>query len=135
MSNPLYASILQRATEGDLAGVQESIANCVKINSKNKYGNTALMYASTKGSIEMVKYLIENGSNVNFIHFQTALHLASTDGYFEIVKLLVENRANISIQDYYEKKSSAIAEETGHEDIVEYLEGDFYEDCYKFILK
>lgn len=56
-------------------------------------GNTALYYAVHKNDIELVRLLIEKGSNVNHINDAgiTLLESASKTGNTEIIKLLLKN--------------------------------------------
>ncbi|XP_027851111.1 ankyrin-1-like [Aphis gossypii] len=56
-------------------------------------GNTALYYAIFKNDIELVRLLIEKGSNVNHINDAgiTLLQSASKNGNTEIMKLLLKN--------------------------------------------
>lgn len=71
------------------------------INSKDKYCETALMIASYKGNLEIVKLLVDNGADVNIKSDigNTALMFASEYGQLDIVKYLVENGADINIKD------------------------------------
>ena len=60
------------------------------MNMVDKYGITALHIASIWGYSEIVKILIEAGTNVNVVNVdgRTALQRASFFGYSEIVKML-----------------------------------------------
>ena len=64
-SQELIVKIIEKARNGDLAGVQECLANGVDINTKGEYGYTALMGAVNKHHVEMVKYLVEQGADIN----------------------------------------------------------------------
>ena len=91
MLNPLYASILQKANEGDLAGVQECIENGAKLNTQDNSGKTALMGASFNGELEIVKLLVESGADINIQdkNDNKALGFASADeGYKEVAEYL-----------------------------------------------
>ncbi len=67
--------------------------NIKSFNQNNK--NDLLEYAAGYGNLELVKYLIENGANVNADENE-ALRRAAEKGNLEILKYLVENGANIS---------------------------------------
>ena len=57
------------------------------INAKNSNDKTALVIASEKGNLGIVKYLLEHGAdNINY-----ALRMASKRGYSEIVNCLLKN--------------------------------------------
>ena len=57
---------------------------------KNASGWTALHYAAVNGDIDLVKYLIKHGANINKASAEgsTPLFLAKMGGYNEIVKIL-----------------------------------------------
>jgi len=77
------------ARVGDLKRVQEILKEGkVDINKKDKNGNTALIWASQEGHIEIVKSLLANGANINEKdkYGNTALIWASQEGHIEIVK-------------------------------------------------
>ncbi|SPP24013.1 ankyrin repeat-containing protein 13 [Orientia tsutsugamushi] len=59
-----------------------------------------LPYAAKKGYIDVVKYLIDHGINVNTQNHwnNTALHFASHSGNTHMVKLLLDNNANPNLQ-------------------------------------
>ncbi len=62
------------------------------INSKNNQGFNALICASVKGHLEVVKFLVENGIYINSYNKfgETSLIMASNNGHLDIVKFLVE---------------------------------------------
>ena len=71
----------------------QATSDIAKINLKQ------LFKAIEKDNLEIVKYMIENGADVNAKddYENTALILASRKGRFEIVKYLVENEAHVRI--------------------------------------
>ncbi len=84
----------------------------------------ALFYGSVFNQINVVKFLLEQGVDVNstFQHNQTGLHIASWKGHFEMVKLLVEHGADPTIQDtQHESTPIGWADQAGHTEIVNYL--------------
>ena len=98
------SNLIISAKNGDLLMVKECLANSEYVNAKNKYGETALIYASQNGHLEIVQCLIENGVNVNANKRTsncrwTALIYVSNQGFFEIVKILVKNGADVNIRD------------------------------------
>ena len=66
------------------------------------YENWGPMHeASSKGTIDSVKFLIGNGAKVDVTNQKgyTPLHLASLLGRFNIVELLIENGADVNTED------------------------------------
>jgi len=61
-------------------------------------GTTPLCIASEEGHLEVVKYLIGNGANINQAKTKngaTPLLTASLNGHLDVVKHLIEKKANI----------------------------------------
>ncbi len=78
---------------GDLEMVKLLVGNNAKLERIDKYQNSVLHYACLKGSLDMVKYFIENGKidpKVINKHGETLLHLACAGGNVEVVKYLCE---------------------------------------------
>ena len=71
------------------------------LNYKDMYGNTILLYATIGGYLNVVKYLVKHGANLNHIGFNdyTAFKLSIKYKHFEIVKYLNEQGAYISEED------------------------------------
>ena len=57
-----------------------------------------LLYASKCGHLEMVKYLVGNGADMNAKnkYNRTALMYAFEDGYLEIIKYLIKEGADLN---------------------------------------
>ena len=66
-----------------------------------KKDKKALLLASENGHFGMVKYLLENGADINSKDkdSNTALVFSSENGNLEIVKYLVENGADVNSMD------------------------------------
>ena len=92
------------------------IFNCLLKNGSG-YINEALLDAIINENLELVKYLVEHGADVNakYDNGSTVLMEASVYGTLEIVKYLVENGAeNIN-------KALMIVSSKGYLEIVKYL--------------
>lgn len=84
----------------------------------------ALLLASTAGEVEVVRYLIEQGVNVNarLHHDFTPLHEAAFAGAVDVVELLVKAGADISARDrQYGSTPWGWAEEGEQQDVLRWL--------------
>ena len=83
------------ARQGDVAGVKALLARGVDINSRFRYGATALWHAAERGHVEVVKLLLASGADVNakddFIG--PPLVMAAFKGNTEIIKMLLEKNS------------------------------------------
>ncbi len=86
----------------DLKGIKHLI---------NEYGadcydpdkRTFLIKASSKGNVDVLNFMIENGADVNFqdrIGY-SALHFSAQNKFPEITTILIDNGADIDIKDSY----------------------------------
>lgn len=70
------------------------------LNKPNESGYTPLILASYRGNLDVVKYLVSEGAEIDYkCEGGTALAGASYRGNLEIVKILLNNKANPNIQD------------------------------------
>jgi uncharacterized protein len=88
-------------TEGKLKIVQKYVkADPTAVNFKT-FGWSPVQMATNKGDIEMVKYLLSKGGDINYIH-PTAQHsafmLAAFNGQDEMLKLLAKSGADVNIK-------------------------------------
>ena len=110
--------------EGNIKKVASLLGAGIEPNSKDKYDNTALHYASKKGHSEIVKLLLEKGANVNAQDNDigyTVLHRASMAGHLEVAKLLLDKGANINAQDIFSETALHLATVSGHLEVVKLL--------------
>jgi cytohesin len=76
--------------------VELLIANDADVNAKNKYGETPLLSAATKGIAEL---LIAKGADVNAkdeVYGWTPLHVAAINGHKEVAELLIAKGAEVN---------------------------------------
>merc|ERR1711920_752538 len=68
-------------------------------------GDTPLARASHNGHFQTVKYLVEQGAEVDSVDIgdNTGLHWAAMRGHVEVVKYLLDNGADKTIQNKQEK--------------------------------
>ena len=89
------------AGKGDLASIQQELAKGADVNAKDAAEQTPLMYASESGRLDIVKYLVENGADVNAKSFNkrargTALIYASSNNRVDVMNYLLDHGANIN---------------------------------------
>ncbi len=67
--------------------------------------NNELLYATQKGRLEFVKYLIEKNFDINYLNNNkcNSLLYACNYGHFDIAEFLVENGINIKQKDRFGK--------------------------------
>ena len=89
-------TLLAAVKAGDLFAVKQAVDFGIDVNSRDRYGDTALMKASND-TAEMLKCLIELGANINATDCReaTALMYASEAGNIDNVKVLLEHGARI----------------------------------------
>jgi ankyrin repeat protein len=119
--------LIYAAETGNLTVVRELIEEYgVDINSvSTAYYMTALMRASLFGNLDIVRYLIDHGANVNATADigMTALMFASQEGHLEIVRCLVERGgANANAARTSDGCTALMwASMNGHLEVVRYL--------------
>ena len=104
------------AAEDDLESVERLLREGAHINArKGAYRTTALMEASVQGNLAVMRFLIENGADVNLVDKDgwTALMGATVEGRLESVKLLLELGAEVDAQN--DEGQTALVMATGTE--------------------
>ena len=93
------------------------------VNIKNKDGNTALIIASEKGSLDLVNILLEGGADVQQKDGRgwTALMWASSCRNKEIVEMLISKGADINAKSQEGNTALMWASLQGHKEIVKML--------------
>ncbi|HZH31812.1 MAG TPA: ankyrin repeat domain-containing protein [Pyrinomonadaceae bacterium] len=84
--------LFEAARRGDAATVRTLLDRGVDVNTKFRYGATALSYASDKGHLEVVKLLLERKADVNVkdtFYGATPIIWAAQKGHAKIVEALI----------------------------------------------
>ena len=115
--------LMEKINIGNLSDVQLAISNGASINSRNKFGETALMKASYHGHFKIVKYLIENGADVNAKSKigTTALMEGVLNNNINITKYLIENGADVNAKNIANVNALMIASPYEYIEIIKYL--------------
>jgi ankyrin repeat protein len=59
--------LLEAAEKGNLKYVRELLDDGVDVNSRNKYGESALTKSAEQGRLDLAKFLLERGAYVNAV--------------------------------------------------------------------
>jgi uncharacterized protein len=95
-------SIQDAAWRGDLKAVQGFIAQGVAVDDRNSHdGSTPLLAAAAKDSVEVARFLIDHGADVNARNLEgvTPLHQAAYGGSENVAKLLIAKGADVNAID------------------------------------
>ena len=126
LSSITYAApIHDAAAKGDLRQITKLInSNPALIDAADKDNATPLHYAAAKGSIPVIKFLIDHKANINARKKDgtTPLHVAAGVNNLNAVKILVSSKADTSATDNRGRTPFAIAKERGYEAVATYLE-------------
>jgi len=93
-------AMMNCAYYGTETGVELLLAAGADIDSRDQWGNSALMYASMQGNVDIGLMLVERGADVTFKRTAsdnwTALHMASNKATLPLVQALLEAGADVS---------------------------------------
>ena len=90
---------------------------------ESNYHQTPLIYASTKGYLNIVRILIEFGANIESLdkNKDTPLMMASLYGHIDVVDFLIKNGANINAVDDEGDTALHLAAMNSHVSVIKYL--------------
>lgn len=96
-------------------------------------GDTALHLAARRRDVEMVRILVDYGTNVDTQNGdgQTALHIAAAEGDESLVKYFYSVRASAAIADNQDRTPMHLAAEYGHANVIELLADKFRASIYE----
>lgn len=119
------ADIYAAATSGDLTAVQKMIGATPKLlDAVDNDGRTALLYACSWGHLEMVKWLLEKGAQINMRDKdgRIPLHWAAGMGHKDVVELLLANKADLTVKDKDGRTPRELAAAKGQDDVATRLQ-------------
>ena len=109
---------LKSAARNGLLPVVEMLVDLgIDVNECDVVGLAPIEVASSKGQLEVVKWLLDHSANAKL---PEAVLSATRGGHFEIVKLLVERGADIH-ESWHDVNALKEPEDYGHTEIAEYL--------------
>ena len=92
---------MNKALEGDLHRLSKLLLK-FKADAVDTSGFSSLHYASRAGNLEIVKFLVDHGANVNLLtrsNRSSPLHRASQQGHRAVVEYLLQSGADSGMQD------------------------------------
>ena len=84
--------------DGDLKVVKKYVDHGLNVN-ELYFGWSPLQMAATKGHLDIFKYLLAHGADINYTHpvsRMNSFHLAAFDNHADIVKFMAEKGADIN---------------------------------------
>lgn len=107
-------AIHEYAERGDLAGVEQELNNNVNVNSQDKWGFTALMWAIQNGDINITEKLLQHPDidvNIQNNVKSTALIKAAFFNQKNILEKLLQAGADVSLKNNSDKTALDLAED------------------------
>ena len=125
----LNSKLLRGSEVGNMEEVKNSLDPVINgglmadINTKELNDFTPLHNAVGEGHLNVVKYLIENGSEIDAVTTggRTALHMACYNGNKEIIEYLVSKGSEINIQENEGNTPTHILAQLGWSDALSFL--------------
>jgi len=95
----------------------------IEVDSRDSHGNTALIYASKNGDVDLIELLIHYGASLDLKgqYGNTALYEASAYGHLNCVQTLFESGANMNISNMRNLFPLGVARMNGRLNVEEYL--------------
>ncbi|GBG25354.1 Ankyrin repeat and protein kinase domain-containing protein 1 [Hondaea fermentalgiana] len=126
--------LIDAVEEDDEAAVKKMLkVRGADINGCLQGGYSPMHAAARHGLKEMIKFLLDNGADVDLVTSQkkleTPLHVACHQGQLGCAKTLVRSGASLKAKTKQNRTPLEVAEFRGHDDIVEYLEGKGVRDA------
>jgi uncharacterized protein len=87
-------------TRGDVEAAREMLRSGLDVDTRDRYGQTALMMAAHAGHREMVETLVDSGANLNVTakYNLSALMLAIVAGHAVVARVLVRAGADRNLR-------------------------------------
>jgi ankyrin repeat protein len=123
MKNKYENDLFEAAKNDDLKGVKTALLRGARVNVRDRWGETPLIYAAQGTSIEVVSLLLEKEAKIDCKGEDnwTPLFYAVDRKRTEIAKLLVDREANINAKDTRGKSVFYLAVSSRNLEIIDYL--------------
>ena len=116
--------LIRAVEDGDIENIRILLDAGANPNILDIYGSTALMIASLRGHIEIVRLLLERGAQTDWKDNNdgyTALMIASIYSNTEMVRLLLKHGTEVNLQSHYGNTALILASRGGDMNIVRLL--------------
>lgn len=134
-SQPLNQRLLDGATQGDLAAVQQALADGADIDTAIEGGDydgcSALIMALMRRRFDIAAYLIDQGADVNYkrparhtpdrTRGQTPLWWTASHGHMALARTLIDKGADVNTPDHHGGTPLTQAASSGHLEMVLFL--------------
>lgn len=116
--------IIHASYHGDISWLKELIDWKVDLESRDRFGQTALMMAADAGQLRAVKLLIEAGANVNANDpdGSTPLMFAAQHGHVDVARAIIRGGGNPQAKGSHGHDARSLAEQNHHESLVALLQ-------------
>ena len=116
--------VIREIQNQDMEGVRAIISkNKDILNNKDSEGNYMLNVAVLGGNIEIVKYLVSQGADINIKDSagKPPLQIAIHEGKVELIKYFLSEKADVNMKDYFNETSLHKATHKGEIEIVKLI--------------
>lgn len=113
-------------TEGDMKIVKKFVEADPKNVNEKSYAWSPLQMAANRGQLEVAKYLVEKGADLNYVHplsKNTAFHLAIFNGHKEMAEFLAKSGADVNKKLKANVSLLRPFQDADNKQMVEYLTG------------
>ncbi|TNE29994.1 MAG: ankyrin repeat domain-containing protein [Alphaproteobacteria bacterium] len=116
----------QAIEQGDIASARTLIQEGFDVNTKERFGKAALIYAVQKNNCEIIHVLIKYGASVDIQDpaGNTPLMIAVREGRNEAARILCDAGADLSLTNHAGKNALEIARNFGRPDLVKLITED-----------
>lgn len=123
----LNEDLVSVVRSGRVDTLTQKLSGGADVNATDESGMTALMEASLRNRLKMVRLLLENGAGAeaveNFFGCN-ALTFACLSGRSEVVRTLLDHGGNVNAQDRFRRTALMAAAATGNIGAVQHLLAD-----------
>ena len=120
----LNGDFLTAACSGDVAQVQQLLADGADVNVRDTSGNAAIHYAAALGFDDVAQILVDAGADIDARGRidNTPLHMAAQENHASVAAILISHGADVNAENEFGGTALVFATGWGHQDIVDQLQ-------------